>query len=655
MRPNDSPIRSSVLGRLSRRDLGLAALLLSATLLAYLPALRGGLLWDDDAHVTKPELRTLAGLGRIWGEWGATQQYYPVLHSAFWVEQRFWGDQVLGYHLTNLVLHALAAGLVVGVMRRLALPGAWLGGFLWALHPVAVESVAWISEQKNTLSAVFYLASALVYLRFDRSRGPAAYGLALALFGLALLTKTVTATLPEALLVVAWWRHGRLAWRRDVRPLLPWLALGAAAGVLTAWFERTYIGAQGDAFTLSLAQRGLIAGRALWFYLGKTVWPADLIFIYPRWQVDPGVWWQWLYPASALATFAGLAVLARWRRGPLAGALYFAGTLFPALGFVNVYPFLFSFVADHFQYLARLGILVPVAAGAAAGWGRIGGAQIGPAGGPERLRAVRGFGPGLAALLLAGLAGLTWRAAGKYRDGDTLYRTVLAHNPDCWLAHYNLGISLERQAGGLPAALEEYRATVRLEPGFADGHNNLAGALYQLNGDWDGAFAEYREALRLRPTDAEAHNNLGNLLAVVPARRGEAMAEFRAALRLDPGMAQAHFNLANALAASADSHEEAIAEYRTALRLRPDYARAHNNLGILLAGSPARQAEAIAEFRAALAADPTNARIHQNLGLVLEGAPGQQAEARKELEAALRLDPDLPAAREHLAHLREGR
>jgi tetratricopeptide (TPR) repeat protein len=650
MRVTDPELVPDSPRRPAGRDFGLAALLAATALLAYFPALRGGLLWDDDAHITRPELRSLAGLGRIWGELGATQQYYPVLHSAFWVEQRLWGDRVLGYHLANLVLHALAAGLVVVVMRRLALPGAWLGGFLFALHPVGVESVAWISEQKNTLSAVFYLASALVYLGFDRTRRPAAYGLALALFVLALLTKTVTATLPEALLVVAWWRHGRLAWRRDVLPLTPWLALGAVAGALTAWFERTYIGAQGDAFTLSLAQRGLIAGRALWFYLGKTFWPTDLIFIYPRWQVDPGVWWQWLYPASALAAFAGLAVLARRRRGPLAGALYFAGTLFPALGFVNVYPFLFSFVADHFQYLARLGVLVPIAAGAGRLAGRLGSAQ-----GEDPPPAIRWLGPAGAACLVAGLAWLTWRACGNYRDADTQYRAVLARNPDCWLAHYNLGISLEGRPDGLSAALEEYRATVRLEPGFADGHNNLAGALYRLNGDWAGAYREYREALRLRPTDAEAHNNLGNLLALVPARRSEAMSEFREALRLDPGMAQAHFNRANLLGASAASREEAIAEYRAALRLRPDYARAHNNLAILLAGLPDRQAEAIAEFRAALAADPANARIHQNLGVVLERVPGQRAEAQKELETALRLDPDLPAAREHLARLREGR
>jgi len=227
---------------------GSAGLFLAAVLLAYLPALGGGFLWDDDAHVTKPVLRSLHGLWRIWFELAATQQYYPVLHSAFWVEHRLWGDSVVGYHLTNAALHAAAAWLLVLVLRRLSFPVPVLAGLLFALHPVCVESVAWISEQKNTLSAVFYLGTALIYLRFDETRGRILYSCAFGLFALALLTKTVTATLPAALLVVFWWRRGRLGWRRDVVPLLPWLAVGAACGLFTAWDERKLIGAEGADF-----------------------------------------------------------------------------------------------------------------------------------------------------------------------------------------------------------------------------------------------------------------------------------------------------------------------------------------------------------------------------------------------------------------------
>jgi len=180
-----------------------------ATLLAYLPALSGALLWDDNMHVTRADLRGLDGLWRIWFDLGATQQYYPLLHSAFWLEHRLWGDAAVGYHLANVLLHAASACLVVLIVRRLALPGAWLAGFLFALHPVCVEGVAWISEQKSTLSGLFYLAAALAYLEFDRTRGRSRYLLALALFLLALATKTVTATLPAALLVIFWWQATR--------------------------------------------------------------------------------------------------------------------------------------------------------------------------------------------------------------------------------------------------------------------------------------------------------------------------------------------------------------------------------------------------------------------------------------------------------------
>ena len=302
-------------GMIGLRDAAAAALLFCATLFAYWPALQGDLLWDDTAHLTQPELQSLHGLGRIWFDLGSTQQYYPLLHSAFWIEHRIWGDALLGYHLTNITLHALSAFLVVMIVRRLSLPGAWLAGFVFALHPVCVEAVAWISEQKSTLSGVFYLASALTYLRFDETRRRPHYVLAFGLFLLALLTKTVTATLPAALLVVLWWQRGRLAWRRDVLPLVTWTALGASAGLFTAWVEKTYVGARGNDFALSFLDRFLVAGRAIWFYGGKVVWPANLIFSYPRWKIDPQVWWQYLFPAGVVALVVVLCLLARRSRG----------------------------------------------------------------------------------------------------------------------------------------------------------------------------------------------------------------------------------------------------------------------------------------------------------------------------------------------------
>jgi tetratricopeptide (TPR) repeat protein len=523
---------SHVLAAVGFRNLAYGALLLLVTVMAYVPALNGGLLWDDDGHVTKPELQSLHGLWRIWFDLGSTQQYYPLLHSAFWVEHRLWGNSVLGYHVMNVLLHVMAACLVIVIAKRLALPGAWLAGYVFALHPVCVETVAWISEQKTTLSAVFYLVAALTYLRFDQTRRRSHYFLALALFVLALLSKTVTATLPAALLVVLWWQRKRLSWNRDAAPLLPWFALGATAGLVTAWLERRYIHAEGANFVLTLGERCLVAGRVIWFYLGKVLWPANLMFTYPRWKVDPAAAWQYLFPIGVLGLAAGLWLLARRRRGMLAGFLFFVGTLFPALGFFNVFPFIYSYVADHFQYLASLGILVPLACGLA-----IAG---------ERIPAARRLVTAVAGVLLATLFVLTWRQSGMYRDAETLYRETLRRNPASWMAHNNLGVILADRPGRLPEAIAEFEAS-----------------------------------LRIKPDNRQAQNNLGNALLTTPGRMPEGIPHLQAALALNPNFPETHYNLALALSLTGKT-AEAIAEYKAALRLRPDYPAARNNLGHLL-------------------------------------------------------------------------
>jgi tetratricopeptide (TPR) repeat protein len=580
---------------MSSRDLGLAALLVGLLLFAYLPALNGGLVWDDDAHLTRADLQSWHGLGRIWFQVGATQQYYPLLHSAFWLEYQIWGANTLGYHLTNLALHAASALLLVLLLRRLELPGAWLAAFLFALHPVSVESVAWISEQKNALSTVFYLASALMYLRFDKTRRQRDYFVALGLFVAALLSKSVTATLPAALLVVLWWRRGALDLKRDVQPLAPWLALGIGSGLFTAWVERHYVGALGVHFTLSLAQRVLVAGRVIWFYLAKLAWPVSLMFVYPRWNVDARVWWQWLFPLGVVALTAALWMLARKRRGPLAGFLFFAGTLFPVLGFLNVFPFVFSFVADHFQYQASLGILVPAA------WGLTWAAR----------RAV--WLPGVA---VAGLALLTWNHSGTFRDAEALYSDTIARNPESWMAHNNLGSILSRQPGRYSEAMDHLEA-----------------------------------AVRLNPESAEAHLNLGVLLSDTPGRIQEAIAHYQAALRIEPNYAVAHNDLGGALSEIPGRTQDAIAEYQAALRINPDYSEAHNNLGSAYAGMPGRSGDAILEFEQALRGKPDLAEAQANLGTALAKVPGRRDEAIEHLQIAVRLRPDMASERDLLGRL----
>lgn len=620
----------------SLRDAAVWASIFCATAAAYWPALRGGPVWDDASHLTSPALASWQGLARIWFHLGATQQYYPLLHSAFWAEHRTWGGAMLGYHLTNVFLHAVSACLVVSIVRRLALPGAWLAGLVFALHPVCVEAVAWVSEQKSTLSGAFYLGAALVYLRFDQTRRSRHYLCALALFGFALLSKTVTATLPAALLIVLWWKGGRLRFRRDVRPLLAWFALGAGAGLFTAWVERVYIGAKGADFTLSATARFLLAGRAIWFYASKVVWPANLIFTYPRWKIDAAVWWQYAFPLGVLAAALGLKILARRNRGPLAGFLFFIGTLFPALGFFNVYPFRFSYVADHFQYLATLGIVVPIACGLAAAAGRMGL-------GKPAMAACAG-------VLLTLLGILTWRQSAAYTDAETLYRATLARNPASWMAHTNLGVVLAETPSRLPEAIAEYRAALRLKPDDAQSHADLGNALAQTPGGLTEAIPEFRTALRLKPDAVQTHNDLGVALSQMPGRLPDAMAEFRNALRLKPEYAEAHDNLGVALTQTPGRLPEAIAEFQAALGAKPDFADARSNLARAMEQMPGRLPDAVAQFQAALRLKPDDAQAHNDLGIDLAQLPGRLPEAIAEFQAALRVQPDYPEARQNLAN-----
>ena len=668
-RTSDSPRSRHALGRaiLDQRIWLLLPALLLVTFAAYYPAWYGTMLWDDNLHITPPLLRSLAGLQRIWFSMGATPQYYPVAHSVFWLQYQLWGDNPLGYHLVNITLHATSAFLLAVVLRRLKVRGAVLAAVVFALHPVHVESVAWMTELKNTLSGVFYMASALAYLDFDTTRTPRRYVLALVLFVLALLSKGVTATLPAALLVVCWWQRGRIDWRQDVRPLVPFLAIGVVGGLTTAWFERTLVGAQGAAFQFTFVERCLIAGRAMWFYLAKLVWPTNLVFIYPRWDVSQRVWWQYLYPLTAVGLVGALWTWRHRSRAPLAAVLFFAGTLFPALGFLNVYPFRFSFVADHFQYLASVGIIALAAAGLTSLVGQ--------------WRLHRSAVRATAVAVVGVLAVLTWNQSGLYVDAETLYRATIARNPSCWMCRNNLGELLQGSPEGVPEALTQFREAVRLYPTFAEAHNNLGVGLLDV-GRVDDAIAEFKEAITDRSVYSDAHDNLGVAL-LRTGRADDAIAEFTHALADKPTDVSAHMNLGLALAQQGQ-FAEAAAQYQETLRLTPDAAVAHANLGVALAQMGRLQESvphfkeairlqpddasgyhyalagvlqelvqtdaAIAEYREALAQGPggNKANIHDDLGVALS-TRGRNDEAIAEFREAVRLNPGLADARANLA------
>ncbi len=605
--------------------------------IVYLPALRGEFLWDDGGHVTKAALRSWEGLGRIWFQVGATQQYYPILHTAFWLEHRLWGDAPAGYHAITIVFHALAAGLFGTVLQRIGVPGARLAALLFLLHPVCVESVAWIAEQKNTLSTVLYLSAALIYLRFTATRTRAAYLCSTFVFVLALLTKSVTATLPAALLLVGYLQRGRLNLRTDVLPLLPWFAFGAGAGLHTAWVEQTLIGAQGPEFDLTWPQRLILAGRAVWFYLGKLLWPAELVFIYPRWTIDAAHAWSYLFPATAVLLVAALAWVGRVHRGPLVAVLYFGGTLFPVLGFLDVYPFIFSYVADHFQYLASLGMFALAGAGLHTG--------------------LRSAAPWLRqsvlALIILAFGTLTLLRSAVYRDQITLYTTTIAQNPACWMAHNNLGDRL-LVAGRITEAIGHFEAALRIRPDHANARNNLGNALARLPDRAAEAIREYRQALQLRPHFAEAHFGLANVLIRNPDTLAAAAEHYAAAVQAKPDYAEAHANLGVILTTFPGRSADAIQHLQHATRLKPDYVDAHSNLALVLANTPGRQLEAIDHYQKALSLKPGLIEARLNLGVLLSQYSDRRHEALAHAELLLQMKPDLESAQTLLAQLKAG-
>jgi len=616
----------------SKRERVWAALLLAATFLAYRPAWNGQPVWDDDVYMTPPELRSVSGLGQIWTRPSRVVQFYPLTHTVFWAESHLWGGRTFGYHLLNIFLHAACALLLVKVLKRLQVPGAWLAGGMFALHPVAVESVAWITELKNTLSGVFFLGAGLAYLRFDATRGKRPYAMALLLFSLGLFAKSAIVILPAALLVVFWWMRGRIAWKRDVVPLLPLFVVGITAGMGTAWVERKFVGAAAY-FSLGFVDRFLIAGKAVWFYFHKLLWPADLLFIYPRWRIDVKAPWQYLPLAALLLTSVLFWRLRNRSRAPLAVLLYFVGALFPVLGFFDVYFFRYAFVADHFQYLACMGLIATVAA------------LVVRATGMLNSGVRRWARPLLYGTLLSVLFALTWRQSGVFGDVETLYRTILAKNQRCPLAHNNLGLLL-MDRGETEEAMAHFQKTLEEDQRFGDAHYNI-GLLLAKQGRTDEAMPHYLAALDLDANHAKTHNNIGSLLER-GGRNAEAMIHYQRALDLDPNLAEAHNNV-GALLARMGRSDEATAHFLKVPAGSPYYGDAQYNLGILLARLH-RGDEAMAHFQKALESNPKDARPHSELGILLAQS-GQIGAAMAHLLKALEINPDYGDAHGNLGFL----
>lgn len=574
-----SPSLSQTPNTATGQSFGGAVLIVLLTIVVYLPALRCGFIWDDDDHFThNPAMNSVHGLEQIWSSL-AVSRYYPLTLTTFWAERRLWGLHPLPYHAVNIAWQAANAVLLWILLRRLRVPGAWIAAALWAVHPVGVESVAWVTEMKNTQSGFFFFLCVLWYLKFEIDNKRGSYAVAFALGVAAMLSKPSTVVLPLVLLLCAWWERGRW-WRRDILRVAPFFGLAVGMSLLTIIEQRGHVLRAGAAdWQSGPGDRLAIAGRAIWFYAGKVLWPADLTFVYPRWDMSAS-------PGSSWAAWVGLVAVCvtlwkyrsrAWCRPVLFGGGFFVVALLPVLGFFDVFYFRYSFVADHFEYLASAGIIA-LAAGGAVFFEHTG-------------AVARYAGAIMAAIVLLVLGVSTWRRTHVYQDLETLWQDTVSRNPGAYMAHNNLGVVLS-QAGKAQEAIGQFEQAARLKPDDAEAYINLAD-VFLHEGEVQKAIGKYEQALRLSPDFPAAHQGLGLALERT-GKLSEAVWQYEQALRVKPGDADTHNYLGLALK-KMGRVPEAAWQYEEALRIDPDHLEALNNLAWLLAtqvtaegGDPAR-------------------------------------------------------------------
>jgi tetratricopeptide (TPR) repeat protein len=594
-----------------------AVVLATVTIFAYRPAWHGGFLWDDDAYIINNQLLTAPhGWQRIWFSLDSPSQYFPLTYSTFRIEHALWGLNTTGYHWVNLLLHVGNAFLVWAVLAWLRVPGSWLAAAIFALHPVQVESVAWITERKNVLMGFFFLLTLLAWIAFvdNRTRRPGIlYCLALIAYALALSAKATACTLPAALFLILWLQKKPITMRR-LTQIVPFVVLGIGMGLLAVWWERYHQGTHRGLFTfLSPIERILVASRAVWFYLSKIFWPSDLTFIYPRWNISPADLLHYVWLLAGIAACVVIYFLRRYfGRSVEVAAAFFVVTLSPVLGFIMLFTFRYTFVADHYQYLACIGPIALASAGIVSLF--------------DKFAQYRVLMVGGALLLVASLGTLTWRQAATYTDIETLWRTTLARNPECWMAHTNLGLVL-LQKPKIDEAIAHYRAALRMQPDSWDAEYNLGTALLG-KGQVDEAILHCERAVGMRPTDPDSRVSLGDAL-LQKGRVDDAIAHYQKAMMLDPEHFLARYGLSRALLEKGEL-DSAIQVCRSALSLRPSDADCHTTLAIALE-EKGKAAEALEHYNKGLELAPRSIPTVTNLAWLL--ATSQDASLRNGAKA----------------------
>ncbi len=667
---------------ISRADAPRAAFLGLLVAVFYLPAVGGGFVWDDVLITKLRAVSSWEGILWIWFDPVrayfqadvAENHYWPVVYTTFWLEHKLWGFHPAGYHVINILLHFANTALIWRLLARLAVPGALFAAALFAVHPLHTESVAWAISRKDLLCALFYLCALLAWVRFTESPRRRLYATALSLLAAAMLCKSIAITFPAALLILQWWRRGRFV-RADVIHAVPFFLVALVFGGADLWFYKM----QGlHSFDYSLAERTVIAARALWFYVGKLLWPAGLAVIYPLWEIRVSDLLGLAALAGAVAAVAALWTLrGRIGRGPLACVLFFGATLSPTLGFIDYDYMRVSFVADRYQYLAGAGLIVLFAAAAVRAAG-----MLPPAAGKAAKAAA------LATLVLLGC--LTWRQSGIYKDELTFFDHVLSLNPRAYGAHYNIGLEMFR-LGRIEDSERYFRLAVETDPGDQKAVYNL-GEILRGQQKYSESLEAYRSAIEMKPDDAKAHFAMGKTLFALGrreeavssmkraaelqtnphmlaethdvigrtlemmGRRGEAEKHFdlsmKARLALNPRSPEAFLNRAETFRRQ-KRYEESLRWYRSAIEMKPDYALAYMGMGDSLYRT-GQYDEAISSMRRAISlwpSSPLEPTLRYLMGQAAREA-GRPEEAAQHYENAMLTAPGFADPVAALADLR---
>lgn len=632
----------------------------------YFPALHGEFLWDDlPVFIEHPIITSANGLETIWIKtvWLTTD--FPLTLTTFWLEHRLWGKNPTGYHVTNFALHAIGAILLWRILLQLTIRGAFLAALIFAVHPVCVASVAWISERKNTLSLVFFLLSLLFFNRSQetgvRSQKVEAnsallfYWLSVLAFLLALLSKTSIVGLPIVLLGTAWWQHGKITGRDFLRSI-PFFLLSLGFGLLTIYAQTTNAIrgeiVQTETFLARLAE----SAWAIWFYLWKILAPLNLSAIYPHWTL-PKVSLLAFLPLVALTGLFFLFWQKRktWGRHCLLALGFFVVMVFPVLGFIDMYFLIFARVADQWQYVPLIGIIVLVVAGVSCLLER-------------KFSLSRNVKIGLGVAAVSVLCILTWNHAKVYASEENLWSDTIQKNPKAWMAYNNLGRIFFQQKK-IDEAIRLFTVSLRLKPNHAETRNNFGLALTEqrkfeqavaefseairlkgaqpkfhfnlgialaLQGMFESAIAAYKQALKLQPNYADVHNNLSSVLNKL-GRHSESLEHSLRALQVKPNFPEAHYNAGNSFV-SLGKLDEGTKHFSAALKLRPNFFQVRYDWGIALA-MQGKFDEAAQHFREVLRQNPNDANAHMFIGNTLSGQK-KFDEAIAHYQTALRLQPN---------------